>query len=98
MDIIKMDDGYSLAVDVENKRLRLIVLNGDNELVCHKTTVSEVNRFLQQADAHLFKGRLQLDKTGDRIAIMMKGAIIGSIHESEFAMLLSRQDAPAFSN
>lgn len=55
MVTIKLDNWYSLAVETESKRFRLIVFDGNEELVCHKTTVSELRRFLQQTEAHLFK-------------------------------------------
>ena len=92
MDSIKLDDGYALAIETEAKRLRLIVLHNDLELVCHKVTASELNRFMQQTDAHLFKGRLQLHKSGDHVAIIMKGEIIRLMPESEFQKLLNRQN------
>jgi hypothetical protein len=92
MDSIKLGDAYSLAVEAEAKRLRLIILDKDAELVCHKTTASELGRFLQQTDGHLFKGRLQLHKTSDHVAIIMKGEIIGSIPEFEFQILLNSQN------
>lgn len=98
MGSIKLNDGYSLIVELEAKRLRLIILDGDAELVCHKTTVSELNRFLQETDAHLFKGRLQLYKTGDHVAIIMKGESIGSMPISEFQMLTGGQNTLAISH
>ena len=98
MGSIKLDGGYSLVVEAETKRFRLIILDDNAELVCHKVTVSELNQFLQQTDTHLFKGRLQLHKTGDYVAIIMKGEVIGSIPESEFQILISSQNMLAASH
>ena len=58
------------------------MLDGSEELVCHKTNISELNSFLQQDEAYLFKGRMQLNKTGNEVAILMKGEVIGVIPES----------------
>lgn len=63
MDTIKLSERHSLGIEIENKRLRLIVLAGNEELVCHKTTVSELKRFLMHDKVRLFKGRLQLNKS-----------------------------------
>jgi hypothetical protein len=91
MEIIKLNGLYSLSVETENKRLMLIIFNGDEELVCHKTGVSELKRFLQQSEAHLFKGRLQLDKTNGNVTILIRAVTIGVIPEVELASLMNNQ-------
>jgi hypothetical protein len=41
MNTIPLTGQLSFAVNQEEKRLRLIVFNGDDELVCHKAGHSE---------------------------------------------------------
>ena len=79
MITLQLTDQYTFAIERNDNRLRLIVLDGINEWVCRKTTQKELNRFLLNNEAHLFKGRLQLDKTGDDIAVNVKGVDLGLI-------------------
>jgi hypothetical protein len=89
MNTIPLTGQLSFAVDQEEKRLRFIVFNGDDELVCHKADRAELNRFIQTDANHLFKGRLQLYKKGDHVIVNVKGNIAGIIGLTEFEKLIS---------
>jgi hypothetical protein len=88
MDRINLSDQLSFSVEQEERRLRLIVFNGDVELVCHKADRAKIQRFIMADKSHLFKGRLQLDKTRNHISISVKGQIAGVIGLSEFESLV----------
>ena len=89
MNRINIGDQFSFSAEREEKRLRLIVFNGDKELVCHKAGQAQIQKFIMADKSHLFKGRLQLDKTDDRISISIKGKTEGVIGLSEFESLLT---------
>ena len=88
MHRINLNDQLSFTIEQGEKRLRLIVLNGDEELVCHKATQAELQQFIKADKSHLFKGRLQLDKTGAHIGISVKNKTAGAIHLKEFQNLI----------
>ena len=79
MITLKLKDQYTFAIEFYDKRLRLIVLDGINEWVCRKVTQKEFTAFLQNDEAHLFKGRLKLVKTGSDILVNVKGNDVGLI-------------------
>jgi len=89
MNTILLTGQLSFAVDQKEKRLRLIVFNGDDELVCHKADHSELKGFIQADVGHLFKGRLQLDKKNDHIVINVKGNTAGIISLTDFERLIN---------
>lgn len=89
MHIINLNDQLSFAIATEEKRLRLIVFNGDEELVCHKADRTAIKQFILTEKTHLFKGRLQLDKTGNHIRVNVKGKTAGIIGLTEFERLIS---------
>lgn len=80
MITLKINGRYSFAVERYDKRLRLMVLDGINELVCRKVTKKELTAFLNNDEGHLFKGRLQLDKVGNDIVVNVKGNELGLIN------------------
>jgi hypothetical protein len=90
---IKLNGHLFLTIEPDNKRLRLIVSDGEVELVCHKTTLPELKRSLQQTDEHLFKGRLQLNKSGDEIVVILKGEAAGRVSSSEFGRFVDQHVA-----
>jgi len=91
MDAIKLSGQYSLGIEVETKRLRLIVFCGEEELVCHKSTFKELNDFLAGSFSSLFKGRLQLKKSTDNVLVQVKGEIVGAISNETFRNLFENQ-------
>jgi len=94
MNRIKLNDQLTFSIEKEEKRLRLIVSESGDELVCHKTDRNELTKFIQSADSHLFKGRLQLDKKGENVFIYLKGDIAGVIDLSEFERLMNHSYQP----
>lgn len=89
MNAIKLNDQLSFSVEQEEKRLRLIVSNDQEELVCHKSNRNEIERFFRTENNHLFKGRLQLGKNGNHISIIVKDKIAGVINLVEFERLVN---------
>jgi hypothetical protein len=79
MAILKLNSNCTLGVEIDDKRVRLIVYRGNDEWVCRKTNLDEINRFLKGAEPTLFKGRLQLLKDQDTIIIKVKNDIAGVV-------------------
>ncbi len=76
------------AIEAEKSKVRLIVLESGEELVCRKERVNELHRFIELDSGTIFKGRLQLQKQKDDILISVKGGIAGSIPANDFKKLL----------
>lgn len=79
MNILKLDDGYDLAVENMDKKVRLVVYNNGVENVCRKSTIKSIAAFVQSGENHLFKGRLQLHRANGGINILVKGRKVGEI-------------------
>jgi len=88
MHPITLNPTHSLAIDpYEKLRLRLIIYKNDEEYVCRKESLYKLKQFLTLDEGRAFKGRLQLLKHGDDIAVEVKGELIGNI--SKAALLAS---------
>jgi hypothetical protein len=95
MDILTLNNQQQLGIEPLDKRVRLIVYNNGVENVCRKEHIKNLERFIQSGDNHLFKGRLQLHKNDDAIAIKVKGHIVGSVSNEAFKYCLenAKQEA-----
>lgn len=79
-----LDDNIILETEIEDGKLRLIITKNNEELVCHKATLKEINQFLAGEERSLFKGRLQLIKDQENILIKVKNEIMGVIDNNVF--------------
>ncbi|MGN6178296.1 MAG: hypothetical protein ACTHNW_03895 [Mucilaginibacter sp.] len=86
--MLKINNDLSLAVEAENKKLRLIIFSNGEELVCHKTTTGQLTNFFNSDADQLFKGRLQLLKNNDTILVKVKGNIEGMIRGEELNKMI----------
>ncbi|RKR80297.1 hypothetical protein BDD43_0393 [Mucilaginibacter gracilis] len=86
---LKLNHNYSLGFEPHlTNGVRLIVFNGDDEWVCRKETLQNLTKFIAGPEAHVFKGRLQLYKNDDSIAVEVKGQHIGTIALAQLKGLL----------
>ncbi len=88
MQQIILDEKIALAFEPLEKNIRLIVLQANEELVCRKETLQKLNRFLSADKAHLFRGRLQLEKKNDLIEVLVKQKSVGIISSGKFKEVL----------
>lgn len=79
MNPVKLNDAYFFTIESDGKKVRLIVTDGTNELVCRKETMNRLIRFCTEESSRIFKGRLQLLKQDGIISVEVKGNIIGTI-------------------
>jgi hypothetical protein len=84
MTPLKLNDGFSFAIEHHERRARLIVYKNGLEDVCRKETFGSLRRFITADQGHLFKGRLQLDKDGENIAFKVKGGLVGMVKVNVF--------------
>jgi len=84
MNIIKLDNEHSFAIENLDKQVRLVVYNNGVENVCRKSTIKSIEAFIQSGEDHLFKGRLQLNKRSGGISVVVKGAVVGEIPFKNF--------------
>jgi hypothetical protein len=83
MNIIKLDNEHSFAVENLDKQVRLVVYNNGVENVCRKSTIKSIEAFIQSGEDHLFKGRLQLNKRPGGISVVVKGVVVGEISRED---------------
>jgi hypothetical protein len=87
MNSLKLNAPFSLGIEIDKKRARLIVYNNGVEEVCRKEYLNKFTRFISSEDERLFKGRLQLFKHEGGIGIEVKGKYAGTI-KPEYLLLL----------
>ena len=79
MKQLALTDTLSFRLENDNKKLRLIIADGDKELACRKETLSNLRCFIQSNQSSLFKGRLQLYRQDNTIIITLKGQPAGAV-------------------
>ncbi len=90
MVVYNIDNQYKLAIEVKAHKLRLIVLENEQEFVCRTERISVIKRFFEQKEGQIFKGRLQLKHWHDRVQIFVKKVMIGSIERGIFESELNK--------
>jgi hypothetical protein len=94
MNRINLGHQLSFSIEPEVQRLRLIVSDDGEELVCHEVDRNQLEKFAHATEGHLFKGRLQLDKKGGDVLISVKGDTVGIIALSDFERLVNQSYQP----
>jgi hypothetical protein len=84
MNVIKLDNEHSFAIENLDKQVRLVVYNKGVENVCRKSTLKNIAGFIQSGEDHLFKGRLQLKKMAEGIGVVVKNSLVGEINKEDF--------------
>lgn len=82
MQKIILNEKLTLAFESLGEKLRLIIFEVDEELVCRKETLTNLQHFLAEDHAHIFRGRLQLKKKDSVIEVLMKQKTVGLISSS----------------
>ena len=91
MSTLRIAQNYAFGIEpVTNRRFRLIVFKNGEEVVCRKENLKQLKDFLNTDDAKAFKGRLQLYKHRDDIAVEVKGQPIGTLHKADIEACLSK--------
>ncbi|TKC02538.1 hypothetical protein [Pedobacter cryotolerans] len=85
---IILNEKLTLAFEPLGNKLRLIIFDAGEELVCRKEKHKNLQHFLAEEQAHIFKGRLQLKKIGGIIEVLVKNKSIGVISSNSFEEVL----------
>ncbi|WP_316737100.1 hypothetical protein [Pedobacter aquatilis] len=89
MENILLDDTFKLAFEKLPHKIRLIVFKNGEELVCRKEKLRMLFSFAETNTEHIFKGRLQFYKLGDKINVQVKNKLIGIISNADFKNALN---------
>lgn len=89
MQHIVLNEKYTLSFEPLSKKIRLIISEADEELVCRKETIKNLNSFLLKEEMKIFKGRLQLSKHKDIIEVIVKGKTIAILSSSNIKDVLN---------
>lgn len=92
MQQIILSKKLTLGFEPLGKKLRLIIFEKNEELVCRKETIKNLQQFLSAERAHLFKGRLQLSKNDNIIEVLVKQNSAGVISSDTFKKVLETMD------
>jgi len=90
MTQLKLEHGFSFAVEQFEKRVHLIVYKDGVENVCRRESFKNLERFILSDDEKLFKGRLRLYKNSKAIVIEVKGEIAGKMKAEDFTDYLEK--------
>jgi hypothetical protein len=90
MTSIKLENGFSFAIERHEKRARLIVYKDGVENVCRMESFKNIERFIRADEERIFKGRLQLSKNSEEIVIEVKGEIAGKMMTENFTGYLEK--------
>jgi hypothetical protein len=88
MKEIKLNDKLTLSFEALENRFRLVISSKGEELACRKERTKNLLQFLTAETSHLFKGRLQLNKKDEHIAVILKNEVIGIICSSQFSNII----------
>lgn len=89
MDNIGLDNTFTFSVEPYNGKLRFVVSVQGKEFVCRIERKKAVQSFLHKKNSNIFRGRLQLHKLNNDIAVQVKGEVIGNVPVSSFQKLIS---------
>ena len=89
MKNISLDNNFKLSFEKLPHTVRLIISKNDEEWICRKEKLKKLFSFAEIEKEHLFKGRLQLFKSGDKIDIQVKNEFIGTISKEDFKQSLN---------
>lgn len=87
---IILNEKYILSFQQLDKKIRLILSEGDKELVCRKETLKNLDEFLSKEEVGIFKGRLQFYKHTTLIEVIMKGKPIAILSSKKMENVLNK--------
>ncbi|MFD0941192.1 hypothetical protein [Pedobacter boryungensis] len=88
MQQLILNEKLILSIESLGKKVRLIISELDTELACRKETIKNLERFLIEYEAKIFKGRLQLHKYNEIIEVVLKSKPIAVISSSDFKSII----------
>jgi S-adenosylmethionine hydrolase len=89
MDNTRLDNTFTFSVEPYNGKLRFVVSDQGKQSVCRIERKKTIECFLHGRNSSIFKGRLQLHKLNNDIAVEVKGEVVGNVSVSSFQKLIS---------
>ncbi|MBB2145038.1 hypothetical protein GM921_06060 [Pedobacter sp. LMG 31464] len=90
MHQVLLNNTLTLSFEPLGKKVRLIISEDDAELACRKETIKNLKHFLTEDETKIFKGRLQLNKQGDIIEVLLKNKPIAVVSSIDFEQILNK--------
>ncbi len=83
-----MGNDIKFKVEASDKKLRIILINNNQEIACRKEFRNKIIDFLEKENEWLFKGRLQLRKNNNLLEVYFKKALVDCISIPLFTKML----------
>ncbi|GGI25990.1 hypothetical protein [Pedobacter mendelii] len=90
METINLQNDLNFSFEKLPDTIRLIISKNNEEWACRKEKLKNLISFLEADEMHIFKGRLQLFKSGNKIDIQVKNKKISSISTETFQQALDK--------
>jgi hypothetical protein len=83
-----LNKNYTLSFETEGKKVRLVILDQDDERACRRESGKKLQEFLSADESQTFKGRLRLLKQGEEVSVFLKDECIGIVSRADFSRSL----------
>ena len=90
METISLQNDLKFSLEKLPHTIRLIISKDDEEWVCRKEKLKKLFKFTETEDEHVFKGRLQLFKSEDKVNIKVKNEFVATVLKDDFIRILNR--------
>lgn len=84
----RLTKNYTFSFETEGKKVRLVILDQDDEQACRRESGKKLLDFLSMDESQAFKGRLRLLKQGEEVSVFLKDECIGIVSRTDFSRSL----------
>ncbi len=89
MKVIPLSRPLYLGLEPRGRKIRLVILNENEEVACRMESFGKLKTFASTPSGQIFKGRLQLCLEEEKIFVILKDEITGSLSVTAFRNALS---------
>ena len=88
---IKLNEVYSLNVELGRLFIRFIILKNEQEYYCRKIRKSIFLKMLKSKEQQIFKGRIQLHRLNNYYKIIAKNETLGNVEIRKIIQMIDNQ-------
>jgi len=91
VNITSNQPDIGFAIEPQDHRVRLILLQANKELACRKETTKRLQSFIDTDNETAFKGRLRLLTMDKQVAVYFKQTLVGHVNKEDFISILKNE-------